>query len=75
MFDPDAAGRTVMLPDARKLKLGSPVFMLVNNDDTFSFDVLTADSAVLLTLAVKKSVSLSLAGNTTLAGVWLKMGG
>lgn len=70
-FNPDGAGRKVILPDARKLKLGGPQFFLLNLHASLGVDVEDAAGGALFTLAAQQGAILSLAANGTLAGTWV----
>lgn len=69
-LDPDAAGREVILPDARTLRLGGPQFILLNIDATHSIAVKDGSGTALVTLAAQEGVILGVSKIDTIAGKW-----
>lgn len=65
---PDAAGRTVTLPDARRVSAGYDT--IFSNLGASSYSVLSASGVTLTTVASGQAVVLYLTSNATLGGTW-----
>lgn len=64
-----SVGRFVQLPDATRLPLGGPHYVIIN-DGSQSIQVRDASSSNILTLTADKGVTISLISNANAAGQW-----
>jgi hypothetical protein len=71
-LDPSEPDCTVSLPDARRLRPGVAHFVVLNADNTDSFDILLNDGATTLTtVQTGKLAILHLQANATANGTWV----
>jgi len=71
-LDPSEPDCTVTLPDAQRLRSGVAHFVVLNADNTDSFDILLNDGATTLaTVQTGKMVILHLQANASANGTWV----
>lgn len=69
-FSPSASSWVVTLPDARRLRKGWGLYLLVNLHASRTIDVKDNAAGAIVTLNGRQCILLSLRANATAAGSW-----